>query len=127
MYKEYYGNYVSNYPYILAKKIEIYDSSKDVNSFIFNGNNLWLDKATRVGLMHLANCSTESIQLVLGDTILTFTPEQVKEFLSKLEVYAGQCYVQTQKHLLEIKKLKTLEDLLNYDFTAGYPEKITFA
>ena len=125
LYKEYYGNYTHNYPYILAKKIEVYDSSDAVNGFNFKGNNVWLDKATRVGLMHLANCSTESIQLILGDQILTFTPDQVKEFLARLEVYAGQCYVQTQKHLLEVKKLKTTEDLLNYDFTTGYPEKLT--
>lgn len=124
LYKEYFGNYKANYPYILAKKIEIYDSSEAVNSFIFNGKNVWLDKATRVGLMHLANCSSDDLQLVLGDQILTFTPDQVKTFLAQLEVYAGQCYIQTQRHLLEAKKLHNLEDILNYDYTTGYPEKL---
>jgi hypothetical protein len=75
--------------------------------------------------MHLANCSSETIQVVLGDQVLTFPIDFAKDFLAKLEVYAGQCYLQTQKHLIAIKELKTVEDIINYDYTAGYPEKIT--
>ena len=125
LYKKYFGNYKAMYPHILIKKIKLYDSSDEVNSFIIDGQKFWLDKATRVGLMHLANCSTDDLQLVLGDKILTFPVEFAKDFLMKLEVYAGQCYLQTQKHLLAVKELKTVEDILNYDYTTGYPEKIT--
>jgi hypothetical protein len=125
LYKKYFGNYKAMYPHILIKKIKLYDSSDEVNSFIIDGQKFWLDKATRVGLMHLANCSTDDLQLVLGDKILTFPVEFAKDFLMRLEVYAGQCYLQTQKHLLAVKELKTVEDILNYDYTTGYPEKIT--
>jgi hypothetical protein len=55
------------YPYILSAKIKIYDNSEAVNSFLIKGQTFWLDKATRLGLMHLANCSKDNIQLVLGD------------------------------------------------------------
>lgn len=109
---------------VLKAKILDYDISDNVNSFLMNGKKIWLDKNTRVGLMHLANCSDNSVQLVLGDEILTFTPEFVKDFLTKLEVYAGQCYLQTQKHLINISKLETIEQIINYDYTAGYPDKI---
>ena len=125
LYKKYYGNYTYIYPYILEAKIKLYDSSEEVNSFLIGNKPFWLDKSTRVGLMHLANCSNDNLQLVLGDRILTFHPEFVKTFLARLEVYAGQCYLQTQKHLIAIKELKTVEDILNYDYTTGYPEKIT--
>lgn len=125
LYKKYFGNYKAMYPHILTKKIKLYDSSDEVNSFIIDGQKFWLDKATRVGLMHLANCSIDDLQLVLGDKILTFPVEFAKDFLMRLEVYAGQCYLQTQKHLLAVKELKTVEDILNYDYTTGYPEKIT--
>lgn len=114
------------YLQILEAKIKDYDTSSEVNSFLIGENKFWLDKATRVGLMHLANCSTDSLQLVLGDQVLTIPVDIAKDFLSKLEVYAGQCYLQTQKHLLAIKSLKTVEDVINYDYTKGYPEKITF-
>lgn len=124
LYKLYFGNYEYEYKNILKAKINIYDKSEAVNSFMLGDQNLWLDKATRVGLMHLANCSTEDIQLVLGDQVLTFSPEFVKEFLAKLEVYAGKCYVQTQKHLMAVNALNNPADIINYDYTTGYPEKI---
>lgn len=114
------------YLQILEAKIRDYDTSLEVNSFLIGESLFWLDKATRVGLMHLANCSSEDLQLVLGDQVLTIPVDIAKAFLTKLEVYAGQCYLQTQKHLLAIKDLKTIEDMINYDYTKGYPEKITF-
>ena len=124
LYKIYYGNCVYVYPYILEAKIKVYDSSEAVNSFLVGNQPFWLDKATRVGLMHLANCSTDALQLVLGDQVMTFPIDFAKDFLARLEVYAGQCYLQTQKHLLKVKELKTIEDIINYDYTTGYPEKI---
>ena len=124
LYALYFGNYEYEYKNILKAKINLYDKSEKINSFIFKEKNLWLDKATRVGLMHLANCSTEDIQLILGDQILTCSPDFVKEFLTRLEVYAGKCYVQTQKHLIAVDSLKTPEEVINYDYTIGYPEKI---
>lgn len=125
LYTKYFGVYVAKYPYILSQKIKLYDNSDNVNSFFVNGKKMWLDKATRVGLMHLINCSSDSIQLVLGNELITFPIDQAKNFLTRLELYASQCYLQTQKHLLAVKDLKTVEEVLNYDYTAGYPEKIT--
>lgn len=124
LYKQYFGNYGYAYKRILLEKIKLYDSSEKVNSFLIDGTPFWLDKATRVGLMHLANCSSDNVQLVLGDKIVTFPVELAKNFLARLEVYAGQCYLQTQKHLLAVKELNTLEDVINYDYTTGYPDKI---
>lgn len=111
---------------VLENKIKSFDVSTEVNGFLINGIHYWLDKETRLGIMHLANCSKDNIQLVLGDKILTIPVGKAKDFLAQLEVYAGQCYLQTQKHLLAIKELKTIEDIINYDYTKGYPEKITF-
>lgn len=111
---------------ILLAKINFYDNSEDVNSFIVNGIDFWLDKNTRVGLAHLANCTEGVMQLVLGDTVLEIESSVMKEMLVQLERYAAQCYLQTQKHLLAIKELKTVEDLINYDYTKGYPDKLTF-
>lgn len=124
MYEYYFGNYESMYKYILKAKIREYDKSEHVNGFNMGDKIHWLDKATRVGLMHLANCSSDSLQLVLGDKVLTFPVDFAKAFLAKLEVYAGQCYLQTQKHLIAVDKLNNVEDIINYDYTTGYPEKI---
>lgn len=111
---------------VLKTKIEKYDTSSSVNSFIIGDTEFWLDKNTRVGLMHLANCSTSDLQLVLGDKILTVSVDTAKNFLEELERYAAECYLTTQKHLIAIKQLKTVEDVINYDYTKGYPDKIIF-
>lgn len=111
---------------VLDRKIDYYDSSKEVNSFIFNETPLWLDKATRVGLVNLVNSSSDNVTLALGNQIITIPVEIAKHFLSELEVYAGKCYVNTARHKIAINDLKTIDELINYDYTTGYPEKLTF-
>lgn len=110
---------------VLEAEIKAYDTSSNVNGFFYNGESYWLDKETRVGLQNLVNCSTDSFSLLLGNNIIELELEKAKQFLSELEVYAGKCFINTNKHLLAIKNLKTIEDIINYDYTTGYPDKIT--
>lgn len=112
---------------VLIALIKAYDTSSNVNGFYYNGKQYWLDKSTRVGLQNLVNSSTEPISLILGDEIIELELDKAKKFLSDLEVYAGKCYVNTNKHLIAIKQLKTLDDIINYDYTTGYPDKITLS
>ena len=111
---------------VLKQQIANYDSSDNVNSFIIGGQKYWLDKATRVGLQQLVNSSNDEVSLVLQDHVLTIPKDIASGFLAQLEVYAGKCYLQTAKHQLAIKELQTVEELINYDYTKGYPEKLTF-
>ena len=50
--------------------------------------------------------------------------DKLKEFLNQLEVYAGKCFSITAEHLQNIKQLSTIEELLKYDYTAKYPNKV---
>ena len=109
---------------ILNKTIDWYDNSKHVNSFIYKGITSWLDKNTRVGLMNLANCSNVPIQLVLENQIVELTPEELKQYLAALEIYASKCYINTAKHKLKASELHSVEDIVNYDYTVGYPDKL---
>lgn len=110
---------------VLEAEIKAYDTSSNVNSFYYKGKEYWLDKATRVGLQNLANCSSGPLSLLLGDEIIELELDKAKQFLSDLEIYAGKCFVNTNKHLIAIKSLKTIEDIINYNYTSGYPDKIT--
>lgn len=126
IFTQIYGKtFPKNLRKVLTYKINQYDKSPEVNSFTYNNNSYWFDKDTRVGLMNLANCSGESMEIVLGDNIIEISTEKFKKFLQQLEVYAAKCFVNTQKHLNEHKKLNTIEELVDYDYTSGYPEKIT--
>ena len=110
---------------ILLEKINLYDTSENVNSFVLGKDTFWLDKATRVGLSLLFDSSEEdNISLATDKKIIELPLEQAKEFLRQLEVYAGKCYLQTAIHKQNVSHLKTIEDIYNYNYTIGYPEKL---
>lgn len=110
--------------------ISDYDTSEAVNGFTIGGKQMWLDKATRVGL---ANSVTIEKNAGREETVLWFGGEQYAlpvdtalQMLSALELYALECYNQTQKHLAAVSALETADEVVGYDYTAGYPEKLEF-
>lgn len=113
------------YKDILLAQSALYDKSENVNSFIYKGNKYWLDKQQRSCMKTVAESGLTDIEIVFGDIAITLPSEFVKHFILQLEAYAYKCFVATAKHQQSIKSLETKEDILNYDYTTGYPEKIT--
>lgn len=109
---------------ILKKSIVYYDNSKYVNSFYYQDKQYWLSKDVRIGLFRLIDSGAKQITLQLNDNYLIISSDKLKEFLNQLEVYAGKCFSITAKHLQNIKQLSTIEELLKYDYTAKYPNKV---
>lgn len=114
------------------KKSQIYgyDSSDDVNSFYIHDMMIWLDKATRAGLKlrfeaELALGMTETI-LWYGNIQFPLSLADAVQMLYAIEVYASNCYDNTQRHLAEVDLLDTIEAVDSYDYTTGYPEKLRF-
>jgi hypothetical protein len=114
----------------LLRAINKYDSSDEVNCFSFNGNDMWLDKATRVGLMNSTTIAKslgqETTTLWLGDNGIVLNCDDVIKILSEIEVYALECYNVTAKHKADVRGLTTLEAIQSYDYMSGYPTKLTF-
>lgn len=123
IWKDLYG-IPKNLKDLLIKKINLYSSSSNINSFIYNGKEYWLDKDNRTCLWNLSNSSLGDIEFVIGDEILTLHSLKLKAFLLKLEVYAYKCYVNTFKHLKNAKNLNDLDSIINYNYTTGYPDKV---
>ena len=109
---------------ILEKSIAYYDTSKYVNSFYYQDKQYWLSKDVRIGLFRLIDSGAKQITLQLNDNYLIIPSDKLKEFLNQLEVYAGKCFSITAEHLQNIKQLSTIEELLKYDYTAKYPNKV---
>ena len=109
---------------ILEKSIAYYDTSKYVNSFYYQDKQYWLSKDVRIGLFRLIDSGAQQITLQLNDNYLIISSDKLKEFLNQLEVYAGKCFSITAEHLQNIKQLNTIEELLKYDYTAKYPNKV---
>ena len=109
---------------ILKKSIVYYDNSKYVNSFYYQDKQYWLSKDVRIGLFRLIDSGAKQITLQLNDNYLIISSDKLKEFLNQLEIYAGKCFSITAEHLQNIKQLSTIEELLKYDYTAKYPNKV---
>lgn len=109
--------------------IEAYDTSSAVNGFILNGQRVWLDKATRVGLMNGVGvakaCGMERMSLWIDGREYVMDVARLEELLVKVEVYAMGCYNVTAGHRRAVDGLKTLEAVLGYDFKAGYPKMVS--
>ena len=111
-------------------EIQMFDKSTDVNSFKIEGESVWLDKSTRVGLFN-----SISIEKNVGKTHTTLWYDAVKyvipipnalAMLNAVELYALNCYNVTQSHIAAVRSLQTIEEIENYDYTIGYPEKLSF-
>jgi hypothetical protein len=117
--------------YAISKKeeeITAYDKSDKVNGFILNGLLVWLDKATRVGLMNSTTIAKaagqETTTLWLGGLKLVVDCDKAIRLLSALEMYALECFNVTASHKQAVSQLTTIEEVEAYDYKAGYPKML---
>lgn len=112
----------------VVEEITEHDSSSAVNSFLLNGMQVWLDKATRVGLMNSTTIAKsmgqEKTTLWLGSYQLDVDCDKAIQLLSALEMYALECFNVTAAHKKEVSELNNIEAVLTYDYKSGYPDKL---
>lgn len=126
-----YGDTDTNLEYVKEKvldRISDYDSSSAVNSFILNGTSVWLDKATRVGLMNSTTIAkgmgNETTTLWLGEVKIEVDCDKAIQLLSALEMYALECFNVTAAHKKAVGELESIEEVLTYDYKQGYPSRL---
>ena len=109
-------------------EITAYDTSDKVNGFVLNGLLVWLDKATRVGLMNSTTIAKAAGQqtttLWLGDVKLEVDCDKAIQLLSALEMYALECFNVTAAHKAAVTDLKTIKEVEAFDVTADYPKQL---
>ena len=112
------------------EEIMKYDSSTEVNEFFLGETSIWLDKATRAGLKLRFEAE---ISLGKDNTSLWYNNVQYSLGLNKamqmllaIELYASECYDNTQLHVANVSKIVTMDELKEYNYRVGYPEKLRF-
>lgn len=131
---EYVGTeYVPTLEDVKNQKIDditAYDTSSNVNGFILDGEEVWLDKDTRVGLMNSTNIQKAAGHLTttlwFNGKSYTIHCDTAIQMLSALELYALECYNVTAQHKANVEVLTTKEEVESYDYTTGYPDKLNF-
>ena len=115
--------------YIIEEIIR-YDSSNEVNEFYIQGISVWLDKVTRAGLMLRFNSELalkkDTTTLWYEEQSFTLPLNTAMQMLYALEVYASECYDNTQAHIANVKAIENIDTLKAYDYRTGYPEKLRF-
>lgn len=126
--KKYEGKTIEEAKEMLLAEIDAYDKSSAVNGFALNGAVVWLDKATRVGLMNSTSITKAMGQptttLWLGESKMEVPCDTAIQLLSALEMYALECFNVTAAHKVAVSELTTIEDVEKYDITAGYPAQL---
>lgn len=114
----------------LIAQITAYDTSDAVNSFTLQGKEMWLPKETRVGLVNSVtiekNAGKETTTLWFDGAKYELPVDAALQMLSALELYALECYNVTAAHKAAVNALESVEDIVAYDYTQNYPEKLNF-
>ena len=110
--------------------LESYDSSDAINSFNVGELSLWVPADKRAVLRtsieaYKANGAT-SITKVWEGHEYEFPVTQWDYMLNSVEIYASECFNQTQRHAATIQALTTVADVEAYNFRTGYPSKLVF-
>ena len=115
----------------LLHNIEIYDTSPSVNGFLLNGSVEWIDIELRMKLCSRTlpeekKAGKTSTVLWLGNKPYELPIETIEQIMHEIEIYAKACLDVTNSHKAQVLTLSDVSALVAYDYTAGYPEKLSF-
>lgn len=109
-------------------EINVYDQSNNVNLFYLGGQPMWLDAQTRqtlrISIESYQAIGTEQVTKWFAGQSFTFPVNAWLAMLNALEAYAGEALNVTEEHKAAIMAMDNIEDIVNYDITQGYPEKL---
>ena len=114
---------------IRKEEVDIYDKSDAVNALYVNGKQMWYGKVDRTCINYSMQVEKsngeETTTLYDNDGVAYVLPiDTALELFAQLELYAKACYNKTQEHKDNLASLETVEEILAYDITADYPEKL---
>ena len=115
----------------LLHNVEIYDTSPSVNGFLLNGSVEWIDIELRMKLCSRTlpeekKAGKTSTMLWLGNKPYELPIETIEQIMHEIEIYAKACLDVTNSHKAQVLTLSDVSALVAYDYTAGYPEKLSF-
>ena len=114
----------------VVTEINGYNDSSEVNGFKMGGKVMWLTlaerQAAKLALDAYEHNGEATMTKVWGGTEYTFPISTYRDMMARIEQYASECQNVTERHLQAVQELTTVEEVCDYDYTAGYPEMIDF-
>lgn len=111
-------------------QIEAYDASPNVEQFTINDIPMWLGHELRQqirtsAIAYRASGYTQMTK-VFGGAEFTFEIDVWIQMLNALEVYAAEALNTTERHKNAIDAMVNIQDVIDYNYTQGYPTKLVF-
>lgn len=106
--------------------LKAYDASPAVNSFSLGGQSMWIAPDDRANyILTLQGAKRLGVDTVsfLGQIIPV---DNALAMLDAVNLYAMQCVGVTEAHRAAINAKRAISTVDAYDFTTGYPEKLSF-
>lgn len=116
----------------VEKRIQIdhYDASPNVEEFTISGVPMWLGHELRQQIRTSADAYTamgyENMTKVFNGQEFTFPIATWLQMLNALEIYAAEALNTTERHKNAVNAMTSIQDVIDYDYTTGYPEKLEF-
>lgn len=111
-------------------QINIYDASNEVESFTINGSSMWLGHELRQQIRTSADAyeanGYEQMTKMFNGVEFTFPIPAWRQMLNALEIYAAEALNNTERHKAAVRSMDSIQDVIDYDYTTGYPEKLAF-
>lgn len=112
-------------------EITAYDQSENVNQLSVNGIGVWFSPEERAkikqGVESCKSTGRETYDVAWNGLQISVPCDTALTILAQIEVYALDCLNVTAKHKAAVGELTEIEDVLAYDYTTGYPEKLSFS
>lgn len=118
-------------------EITAYDTSSAVNGFYLNGMLIpWskddpsspnVDKrmCLRQNIADKVALGEENISIWMKGMSFTMPCAQAEMLMRSIENYAYECFNVTAAHKKAVSELTDIAEVLSYDYTKGYPEKLS--
>lgn len=114
----------------LLEEVRRYDKSEAVEDFSIGGVHLWLNSDMRAkvreNLETAQQKGEENVTLRYNGLAFPLTVTMGWQLYYAVLDYARATWDVTEIHLARASKLETVDEILNYDYTSGYPEKLSF-
>lgn len=111
-------------------QIDSYDKSNNVNEFYVGDLSMWLSREERIVIKDRftreAEAGKKSTKLRYEGLSLDLDPVAGIYMINELSAYADSCFDVTEDHKANVRLLETKEEIESYDYTIGYPDKLTF-
>lgn len=107
-----------------------HDQSPEVNGFTVNGRPAWLTPDVRANYKNSVEAAAllgeSRITFIIAGIVATATLDEARVMLARIQRYADQCTIVTERHKAAVSALTNGEEIEDYDHTAGYPERESF-